>query len=117
MFAALFTAIGVVAAFGGNSAAAPFFCICALVIAVLLALMAWGVTRSIRIDTTAAQLDQAIEQVVSSHGGQLCDCEHEHDPSELHITDAESCAHDGTGAACTHDCQTCVLAALRPTTH
>ena len=35
----------------------------------------------------------------------------EHDPNELHVTDA--CAHDGTGAACAHDCQTCVLSALR----
>jgi hypothetical protein len=113
LFAALFVAIGVVAATGARTSAGPVFCVVALLVAAVLALMVWGVLHSIRIDAADASVDEAIEQAVRHYGGPLCDCGHEHDPTELHITDAEPCAHDGTGASCSHDCQTCVLAALR----
>ena len=33
----------------------------------------------------------------------MCGCGHEHDPTELHVTD-DPCAHDGDGVACTHRC-------------
>lgn len=123
LFAVLFVAVGAVAATGRGTAAAPAFSAVAIVVAVLLALIAWGVQRSIRLDLAEQRLDAAIEQAVAARGGDViaCGCGHDHDPSELHVTDAEaphehgaSCAHDGSGAACGHDCETCVLAALRP---
>lgn len=115
LFAVLFVAVGAVAATGRGSAAAPVFSAVALVIAALLALMAWGVQHSIKIDLAEQRLDRAIEDAIAARGGNVlaCGCGHEHDPGELHVTDAD-CAHDGSGAACTHDCETCVLAALRP---
>jgi pyrimidine deaminase RibD-like protein len=115
LFAALFLAIGVVAATGGSSAAAPAFSVLAFVVAALLALMGWGVVRTIAIDRAEHDVDAAIETALAPRGGRasLCDCGHEHDPTELHLTDPEPCSHDGTGAACEHDCESCVLAGLR----
>ena len=111
VFAVLLLAVGIVSVAGPDVPAAPVFAVIAFVAAVLLALVAWGMLRSVRIDEADAQLDAAIVSAVAASGRQMCDCGHEHDPGELHVTDA--CAHDGTGAACTHDCETCVLAALR----
>lgn len=111
LFATLFLAIGAVAATGSGTTAAPVFCAIALGAAVLLGAIAWGLQRSVRIDRSDQRLDAVIEQTMAAHGATMCDCGHEHDPDELHITDA--CAHDGTGAACAHDCATCVLTALR----
>jgi hypothetical protein len=119
LFSALFLAIGAVAVTGGATTAAPVFATVALAVAVLLGLIAWGVHRSIRIDEVEAQLDAAVEDVLAAHGGHasLCGCGVEHDPSELHVVDAEpdphACSHDGTGVACAHECETCVLAALK----
>ena len=119
LFAALFAAIGAVAATGGGTSAAPIFAAVALVVAVLLGLIAWGVQRSIRLDEADARLDAAIEDTLAAHGGHaaMCGCGVEHDPSELHVVDAEpdphACSHDGTGVACAHECETCVLAALK----
>jgi hypothetical protein len=113
LFTVLLVAVGAVAATGqGGSAAAPLFSAIAFVIAALLALLAWGMQHSIKIDLAEQRLDRAIEQTVAAGGGSMCDCGHDHDPNELHVSDG--CAHDGSGAACTHDCETCVLAALRP---
>jgi hypothetical protein len=114
LFTVLFVAVGAVAATGSGTAAAPAFSAVALVIAALLALLAWGISHSVKIDLAEQRLDQAIAATVIAHGGTMCDCGHDHDPNELHVSDAEACEHDGSGAACTHDCQTCVLAALRP---
>jgi hypothetical protein len=111
LFVALFAAVAAVAATGRNTPAAPVFAGIATVVAVLLGLIAWGLVRSIRLDEAEASLDAAIEATVRASGAQPCGCGHEHDPNELHVTDA--CAHDGTGQACAHDCQTCVLSALR----
>ena len=109
-FAALFVAVGVVAATGGGSAAAPVFSATALVVAVLLALMAWGVHHSVRLDQDEQRLDDAIRRTVAAAGGSTCDCGHDHDPDELNVS---HCGHDGTGADCAHDCETCVLARYR----
>lgn len=119
LFAMLFLAIGAVAATGGRTGA-PVFATVALVIAVLLGLIAWGVMRSIGVDLAEQRLDAAIEATLAERPeyATLCNCGHDHDPNELHFSDAaksdEACAHDGGGAACAHDCSTCVLAALRP---
>jgi hypothetical protein len=112
LFTVLFVAVGAVAATGTGSAAAPVFSAVALVIAAVLALLAWGIQHSIKIDLAEQRLDRAIDEVVAARGGSICGCGHDHDPSEMHVSDA--CAHDGSGAACTHDCDTCVIAALRP---
>ncbi len=114
LFAALFAAVGAVAATGRTSAAAPVFAAIAVGVALLLALVAWGVVNSVRTDEAEARLDAAIEATIAAQPGrqQFCDCGHEHDPDELHVS--EACEHDGTGAACAHDCQSCVLGALRP---
>ena len=112
LFTMLFLAIGAVAATGQGAAAAPVFTGIALGVAVLLGLIAWGVHRSIKIDLADQRLDAAIEQTMAAHGHSMCECGHEHDPNEMHTVGA--CAHNGTGAACAHDCDSCVLAAMRP---
>jgi hypothetical protein len=113
LFTVLFVAVGAVAASGRGSSAAPAFAAIALVIAGLLALLAWGLQHSVTLDLAEQRLDRAIEATVAAQGGTMCDCGHDHDPNELHVS-GDACAHDGSGAACTHDCETCVLAALRP---
>jgi ABC-type nickel/cobalt efflux system permease component RcnA len=110
LFAALFVAVGAVAMTGHPTAVRAFGGV-ALVIALLLGLMAWGVLRSMRIDAADRALDAAIDAAVTEKYGSLCSCGHEHDPNETHITDA--CAHGG-GEGCERDCTTCVLAAMRP---
>jgi hypothetical protein len=117
LFAGLLTVIGAVAATGGGTAAAAFSAF-ALTVAVLLALVSWGTRRSVRLDLADARLDDVIADALG-RTGLSCGCGHQHDPDDLHVTDAgggqaDPCAHDGTGAACTHDCETCVLAAKRP---
>ncbi len=119
LFAALFLAVGAVAAVGSGTAAAPVFATVALTVAVLLGLIAWGVHRSVRLDQDGARLNAAVDDILTAHGGHaaMCGCGVPHDPSELHIVDAEPeehvCSHDGTGVACAHECETCVLAALK----
>lgn len=117
LFATLFVAVGAVALTGATTAVLKVFVGVAFVVAVLLAMLAWGVANSIRIDTAAsgeAQLDDAIERAVRARGESMCGpgCGHDHDPSEMTITDA-ACDQDGHGVACTHSCDTCTLAALR----
>jgi hypothetical protein len=115
LFSVLFIAVGAVAATGRPTAVIRVFVILSLAVAVLLALIAWGVARSVRLDRVDESLDAAIEAVVAASPGgfgQLCDCGHEHDPTELHVTD-DPCAQDGAGHDCTHSCDTCVLAGLR----
>lgn len=119
LFAALFVAVGVVAATGTGSApaAVAVFSAIALTMAALLGLMAWGVTHSVRLDVTEERLNKAIEEAIAARGGTgndlACGCGHDHDADEMHVT-GESCAHDGTGVECAHSCDTCVLASLRP---
>jgi len=114
LFAVLFLAVGAVAATGTGTGVVRAFAAVALLVAVVLGLLAWGVAHSVKLDLAEQRLDAAIEQAVAAHGGTAlaCGCGHDHDPDELHVTDA--CAHDGAGETCEHDCETCVLAALRP---
>jgi hypothetical protein len=113
LFAMLFVAVGAVAATGATTALVKAFVVIALLVAVVIALIAWGVLHSARADVAELRLDAAIEQTVRAYGSQLCDCGHEHDPDELHYVGATTCAHDGTGTDCAHSCDTCVLSALR----
>jgi len=119
LFAALFVAVGVVAA--TTPGAVRIFSAIALTVATLLGLMAWGVTHSVKLDQAEQRLDRTIDRAITeaiaarggSAGDLACGCGHDHDPDEMHVS-GESCSHDGTGVECTHSCDTCVLAALRP---
>jgi hypothetical protein len=113
LFCALFLAIGGVSLTGQGQAAEFFFASLAFVLAAALGFFAWGLYRSVQIDQAELALDAAVQETLVRAGrpGQLCDCGHDHDPNELHVTDAE-CSHDGTGTACAHDCQTCVMRGL-----
>ncbi|MDT4913622.1 MAG: hypothetical protein QOC66_2750 [Pseudonocardiales bacterium] len=112
LFSMLFIAVGAVAATGASTAVVKAFVVIALIIAVALGLMAWGVLHSVKLDLGAQRLDAAIEAAVVSRGGSMCDCGHEHDPDELHVVD-DPCAKDGHGVGCTHSCDTCVVASMR----
>jgi hypothetical protein len=82
----------------------------ALLVAVGAALAAGGMWYSVRLEQSAADVDRAVTDALAEHPRALqCDCGHEHDPDELHVTDAEPCAADGGGAACAHDCATCLF--------
>jgi hypothetical protein len=121
LFAVLFVAVGTVAATSASTALVKGFVVIALLVAVFLGLTAWGVLHSVRLDLAERRLDAAIEAAVTASGRSMCDCGVEHDPDEMHFVDGEGqhlsgrrCAHDGTGTDCNHSCDTCVLAATRP---
>lgn len=121
LFAVLFVTVGVVALTGTTPGVVRVFSAIALAVSAVLGLAAWGVVHSITVDLAEQRLDAAIEAAVAQRGGVTaltCGCGHDHDPDELHVTDADAegaaCAHDGSGAACAHNCDTCVLAAMRP---
>jgi hypothetical protein len=116
VFATLFAALGTVAATQAGTVLVQALVAVALLIALLLALLAWGFGYSIKVDASEAAVDAAIGRVLAQQPESLCSCGHEHDPTELHVSDAE-CAHDGTGVGCSHDCETCILAAMRRSPH
>jgi hypothetical protein len=104
LFAVLFVAVGAVATTGHDNVVLAFAGI-AFLVALVLGLAAWGVVHSIRIDAAARHLDDAIGEVMS-RGGQTCACGHDHDPSEMHVTDRPACGAP-TDAACEHNCDVC----------
>jgi hypothetical protein len=122
LFAVLFVAVGAVALAGRGDLAVAVFAAVAIALGLLLALASGGVLHNLRTEFREEQaaridasLDAAITEALAKQGyGSLCSCGHEHDPTELHVTDAEPCTHDGTGTDCARDCETCVLAASRP---
>jgi hypothetical protein len=74
----------------------------ALVGALMLGLMSWGLVRSIRLDTA----DRTVAAAIDDTAATMCDCGREHDPDELPVNDAR-CER---GASCDHSCAACVLA-------
>lgn len=122
LFAALFLVVGAVTVTDAATVAFKVFAGVALVTGLVLAMMSWGVVTSVRQATGERRLDAAVEDALAAAPPAArrqfrCGCGQEHDPTEMHIVDAEpaeACAHDGTGTACTHSCDTCALAALRP---
>lgn len=113
LFAMLFIAVGAVAATGASTGVVKGFVVVALLIAMVLGLMAWGVMRSVKQDLAERRLDAAIEAAVRAQGQSMCDCGHDHDPTEMHYVSGDACAHDGHGVGCSHSCDTCVLAGMR----
>lgn len=122
LFAMLFVTVGAVAATGGGNTVLHVVIWVSFVIAALLALMAWGVLNSIRLDAREARLDAEIAAALTHHD-LTCGCGSSHEVA------GPTCAHDGAGencslgappagtlcgAACGGDCDTCSLAALRP---
>ncbi len=136
LFAVLFVAVGVVATTGSSPGAVRVFSAVSLSVAMLLALAAWGIAHSVKVDLAEQRLDAAIEASIGPRAGAQtgCGCGHEHDPDELQVSEAEGherggheqrryehggyehggCDHDGRGTNCAHSCDTCVLAALQP---
>jgi hypothetical protein len=78
----------------------------ALLGAIVLGLMSWGLLRSMRLDQAEARLDAAVAREVA-HAGAGLDCGHEHDADELHVTDTDPACE--AGDACDHSCAACVL--------
>jgi hypothetical protein len=120
LFAVLFFAVGAVAWTGPPTLGMRVFVGLAFLVSLLLALIAWGVLTSVRRDLAEQRLDAAIAETLAAKGALSCGCGHEHDPAEMHVSDASAdgrasadCAHDGAGAGCAHDCETCVLSAMR----
>lgn len=112
-FAVLSTVVGMLAIVDGH-AALVIVGVLALIAAAVIALAAWGMWQSVRLDAATAQLDAAVAGVLAEHGDSLaCGCGHDHDPTETHVRSGGDCAEDGTGSTCSHTCQTCVLAAYR----
>ncbi|HZC69730.1 MAG TPA: hypothetical protein VE442_03460 [Jatrophihabitans sp.] len=120
LFAMLFIAVGAVGATGATTPLVKAFVVGSLLVAALLGLLAWGVLQSVKRDVAERRLDAAIEAAVAARGGSMCDCGIEHDPNEMHLVGDEhgqsvdACDHDGRGTDCAHSCETCVLAAMRP---
>lgn len=115
LFAVLFVTVGVVATTGTTPGVVRVFSAIAFVVAAMLALAAWGISHSVKVDVADQSLDRAIDEAIAARGGVACGCGHDHDMDEMHVqADPDVCAHDGSGAACAHDCETCVLTAMRP---
>lgn len=104
----LLVAVGVLPWAGSAPTALRILSLVALVAAVVVGLVGWGLLAGIRADTSEARVDAAIIEAVEAAGFAGCDCGVEHDPDEMHITDA--CPSEG---ACNHDCATCKLTALK----
>jgi hypothetical protein len=112
----LFVTVGIVALTGTTPGVVRVFSSISLGIAALLALMAWGIAHSVKLDLAEGRLDAAIDAAVTQLGGSAvgCGCGHDHDPDEMRVSAAAPCAHDGAGTDCAHNCDTCALQALRP---
>jgi hypothetical protein len=112
LFAVFLVAIGVLPWAAETSAVVRVLAAIVIVVAVLLALVAWGLVQSTIVDErrrSEAELDAVLIEAAGPAGA--CGCGQVHDPDELHITDA--CGHDGGGTDCAHTCDTCVLSSLR----
>jgi hypothetical protein len=113
VFAVLLIAIGAVAATDDRSPVIKAFVVIAVLLGLVVAVFAWGVMLTMRADLAESRLESAVEDAVAASGQRpeaVFGCGHDHDPDEMHVSDAHDCAEDGSGAACSHDCATCLLA-------
>jgi hypothetical protein len=117
LFAVFLVAVGVLPWAAETSTVVRVLAAIVIVVAVLLALVAWGLLQSTIVDErrqAEAELDAVLIEAAGPAGA--CGCGQVHDPDELHITDAQgidTCGHDGGGTDCAHTCDTCVLSTLR----
>ena len=112
LFAVFLLAIGALPWAAETSTAVRVLAAIVIAVAVVLALVAWGLLQSTIVDErrqAEAELDAVLIEAAGPAGA--CGCGQVHDPDELHITD--SCGHDGGGTDCAHTCDTCVLSSLR----
>jgi hypothetical protein len=112
LFAAFLIAIGVLPLIARTTTGVRVVAGVVIAGGLVLLLLGWGLLQSTIIDErrrTEAELDAALIDVAGPAGA--CGCGHDHDPDELHITDA--CEHDGGGLDCAHNCESCVLSSLR----
>jgi hypothetical protein len=108
LLAAFLVAVGVLPWLAATTPGVRAFATITLAVAVLVALIAWGLLHSTTLDarrTAEADLDSTLVDL-ASEAGAGCDCGHEHDPGELHVTDA-GCVP--TAPDCPHTCATCTL--------
>ena len=108
LFAAVLLIVGVTPWLRDSPTALRALAVVVLLAAVTLALVAWGLVRSVALEQASSSVDAAVEAAMAAGGHQMCDCGEAHDPDEMHITDA--CPSEG---ACNHDCATCKLTALK----
>ncbi|HEY3738122.1 MAG TPA: hypothetical protein VGL26_11845 [Jatrophihabitans sp.] len=108
VFAALFAVVGVLSWARDANAAVRVIGTIVLVAAAVLALIAWGLLNSIRVDRLSDELDAELAEAIAHHDA-TCGCGQTHDMTEMTTV----CAHDGAGTDCAHNCDTCALAALR----
>jgi hypothetical protein len=125
VLAVALAAVGLTPWFSPAPAVVRGIAVAMLVAAVALALIAWGLARSVRVEQDDASLDAAVTSAMAAAGQQMCDCAEPHDPDEMHITDADPKTARALGAAgdpqdaacasnsasCAHDCVTCILSA------
>lgn len=103
LFSVLFLTMGVVAMTGSTPNLERVFSGIALAVAVLLGLVAWGVSRSVALDVAELRLDAAIDAAISEVTARADAVA----PHARHAT--PECGHDGSGTGCSHSCDTCVL--------
>jgi hypothetical protein len=128
LFSVLCVTIGIVATTGSAPGLVRVFAVISITFAVVLGLMGWGVSHSVRAELAErrleAAIDSAIDEISAKRGSPLaCGCGHDHDPTEMHVSDAGAqrpspgkharhaagCEHDGSGNDCAHNCDTCVM--------
>jgi hypothetical protein len=121
-FAVLFGVVGVLCWVRDSTLALRILGVIVLLAAVVLALIAWGLLNSVRIDRISDELDAEIAEQIAHHDA-TCGCGQDHDMTEMTTVsgappaattaDCSGGGHDGSGTECAHDCDTCTLAALR----
>jgi hypothetical protein len=99
--AALLVAVGIVPWTGPAPVTIRVLAAVALAVAALFALVAWELLTSVRADVAELRLDSAAAATLAAAG--VFDHGHDHDPDEMHVSDA--CP---SGQSCTHDCATCL---------
>jgi hypothetical protein len=103
IFAGLLLTVGLLPWILAAPAAVRVLSAVSLLAGVFLALLSWGLARSVRQDLHETALDAALVRIAPQAG-----CGHDHDPDELVVMDpdADQCP---SGGACTHSCDTCAL--------
>ena len=112
LMAGLFVAIGILPWTAPAPTGVRASAVAALIAGILIALIAWGLARSVRLDARHAA-EARLDSVLAAAGGG-CDCGHDHGAEGHDVTVvAPDCAGNGEGTECAHSCDACVLSQLR----